>query len=174
MLVSTLLLITLHSSPQSTKPPVDPATRQFDFWVGTWKLDGKTRQPGTDTWAETHSTNHITKILDGMVVHEDFKQPASKGQPAYRGESWSVYNPGAKIWRQTWVDNQGGYIPLRGEFKDGKMTLVTLANPAKPEVFSRMVYSHIEAKAFDWDWELSIDNGKTWQLQWHVHYTRLK
>lgn len=26
--------------------------------------------------------------------------------------------------------------------------------------------------AFEWNWERSLDAGKTWEVQWQIHYTR--
>lgn len=115
---------------------------------------------------ETKATNHVTMDLGGFVVHEHFKMPG------FNGESWSVYTPATKKWRQTWVDDSGSYIALVGGWADGKMTLTTVANPAAPKSLSRMVFTNITKQSFDWNWEKSTDSGATWKLAWHLHYTR--
>jgi hypothetical protein len=141
--------------------------KQFDFWLGDWTCEGISYHP-TDPKQnqKTSGQNSITREMDGFVVRENFTMGA------FRGASWSVYTPANKKWRQTWVDNQGGYITLAGEFRLGKMILTTLPNEKTPKNFSRMVYSHIKNESFDWDWEKSVDAGKTWKLAWHLHYTR--
>lgn len=145
--------------------PVPPETKQFDFWIGKWKCEGESYGPdGKKT--HTTATNTVRRTLDGHVVEENFEGAGMKGQ------SHSVYMPAGKKWRQTWVDNQGGYIALVGGFADGKMTLQTVANPANPNTASRMVFSNIQKDSFDWDWENTTDGGKTWKLNWHLHYTR--
>jgi hypothetical protein len=74
------------------------------------------------------------------------------------------------------VDNQGGYIVLTGEFKNGKMTLYTepvlQTNGTKQQY--RMVYYDINTESFVWDWELTTDEGKTWINKWRIHYARKK
>src|SRR3982751_6022284 len=96
------------------KPCSSPEASQFDFWVGNWNLFSGDSSSGTNT---------IYKIMGGCTVQENFSNPKT----GYDGKSWSVYNPAAKLWQQTWVDNQGGYIDLSGKFEDGKMTLKTQA-----------------------------------------------
>jgi len=89
------------------------------------------------------------------------------------GTSVSIFDTHAGKWKQTWVDNQGAYLDFVGEFKDGQMTLqreTTGKNGAK--AMQRMVWKNITANEFDWSWEASQDGGKTWQVQWPIHYKR--
>ena len=32
---------------------------------------------------------------------------------------------------------------------------------------------NITEDKFDWNWESSKDNGKTWKLNWKLHYSRV-
>lgn len=140
----------------------DPA-RQFDFWVGTWKCSGEMHPPNGKI-TSTKASNHITSDMSGHVIHEHFKMQG------LNGESFSVYNSQTKVWQQTWVDDSGSYIALKGGFEDGKMTLAT--EPQSNGRMNRMVFHNITPKSFDWDWEGSPDSGKTWNLRWHLHYER--
>jgi len=36
----------------------------------------------------------------------------------------------------------------------------------------RMVYKNISKDEFDWSWESSKDDGKTWTVVWPIHYKR--
>jgi hypothetical protein len=36
----------------------------------------------------------------------------------------------------------------------------------------RMVFTNIKPDSFDWRWEASTDGGKTWQVNWPIHYKR--
>lgn len=144
------------------EPAVDQS-KGLDFWVGSWKCEGEMH--GADgKLTRTTATNLITKEMKGQVIHEHFKMNG------LNGESFSVYNPQKKAWQQTWVDDSGGYIALTGSAENGKMTLATAPGP-KGGV-SRMVFTNISSKSFDWNWEKSQDGGKTWTLQWHLHYVR--
>jgi Protein of unknown function (DUF1579) len=147
-----------------TDPSTQPTeAHQFDFWFGEWDC----------TWGEdNHATNHISTILNGWVIQEQFD-----GQPAtpLKGLSLSVYNPRVKCWQQTWVDDSGSYWAFVGGFSEGKMTLATddLDQTGKP-MKRRMIWYNIQPNDFDWSWEKSEDGGGTWLPQWQLHYHRLK
>lgn len=157
------LSTSIHAQNPTSAPPPCSATEshQFDFWVGSWDA----------TYSDTfHASNTITKDQDGCVVHEHFSDPSKK----YTGESWSVYNSRTKQWQQTWVDNAGAYIPLTGTFENGRMVLTAPAKPFKDGkmITSRMVYQNITPQSFDWVWEATTDEGKTWVPNWVIHYKR--
>lgn len=161
ILLAIISSVAHAQSGNNQKPCSFPEASQFDFWLGDWEL----------TWNDTsHGTNHVLKIMDGCTVNENFYDPAMK----YSGSSWSVYNPQLKVWEQTWVDNQGGYIALTGSFENGMMTLT--ARPRKlpngKEIVSRMVFYNISHDTFDWRWESTKDAGASWQPNWLIHYKR--
>ena len=76
-------------------------------------------------------------------------------------------------WKQTWVDNEGGYLDFVGEFKNGQMILAREATrPDGTKSLQRMVFKNITHDEFDWSWEGSKDGGKTWTVLWPIHYQR--
>jgi hypothetical protein len=141
----------------------------LDFWLGKWKL----------TWKDKDSSvakgkNKIKKILNDKVIKEDF-EALSGSLKGFRGKSWSVYNPIAKQWKQTWVDNQGAYLDFNGRFDSGKPVFQReFVNQKGQKIMQRMVFYNITEKELDWNWENSSDGGKSWKLQWSIHYTRAK
>lgn len=143
------------------KPCTAPEAAQFDFWVGSWDLYTADSNAGSNT---------IYKVMDGCAVQENFES----NKQHYSGKSWSMYNPQLKIWQQTWIDNQGGFIYLTGKFENGAMTLTDQSKKmsnGKEQVY-RMVYHNITRDSFDWDWESTTDSGVTWVNNWHIHYKR--
>jgi hypothetical protein len=160
-LICLMLTMAAGALAQQAPPPVPPETAQFDFWLGDWDA----------SWGEgQHGSNHITKRWDRVIVEEFDGKP---GMPL-EGHSVSVYDAKAKLWKQTWVDNSGGYLDFTGGFADGRMTLARTYQKDGKTVHQRMVYHDITADAFTWDWEGSKDGGKTWEKVWQIHYTRRK
>ena len=158
-----LIAVNCYSQTAPNKPCSSTEASQFDFWLGNWDL----------TYNDTmHAVNLITKDLDNCVIHEHFKSPSTK----YFGESWSVYNPKTKKWQQTWVDSQGGYITLNGVFENATMTLYTepFIDQKGNKVQYRMLFNNITADKFDWNWDVTNDEGKTWKSSWEIHYKRAK
>jgi hypothetical protein len=137
---------------------MNPET-QFDFWLGQWAC----------TWAEEgKGTNDVLRILDDKIIQENFSAPELKGM------SVSSYDPERGLWCQTWVDNSGSYLDFTGKFEDGKMMLSRDAIVRGEACKQRMVWYHIAANQFDWNWERSDDGGSTWRVLWQIHYQRLQ
>jgi hypothetical protein len=157
------------AAPAPSAPPAPctaPELHQFDFWVGEWDLTW----PAQGQTPAGTGTNRIEKILGDCVIQENF---AAAGPQALIGQSVSTYSVREKAWRQTWVDNQGEYISLSGGFKDGEMSLTQRGvGPNGTPRLARMTYLNIKPDSFDWHWESSFDGGKTWKLNWNVHYQR--
>lgn len=142
------------------QPCSAPEGREFDFWLGDWDL----------TWGEDgRGRNTITTRYDGCVIEENFDGAPSMD---FKGMSVSTYNPQIRKWQQTWVDSQGSYIHLTGEFKAGRMVLVNQPPTSDGQILFRMVFYNIEQDSLDWDWERSEDGGKNWELRWRIHYQR--
>ena len=153
------------SAQNNQKPCMQEEAKQFDFWLGTWDLEWKTAKGETQK-----GTNTIQKVLDGCVVQENFD---GGQQMKFKGMSHSVYSAPAKQWKQTWVDSAGGYLDFVGEFKDGKMTLRReFSGQDGKKTMQRMIFYNITKNDFDWNWENSTDEGKTWNLLWKIHYKR--
>jgi hypothetical protein len=144
--------------------------RQFDFWLGVWELTWPGEQSGLPAGQIGRGTNTITAILDSAVIQENFVDGAPN---SLRGMSFSVYNQKLGKWQQTWVDNQSSYLDFIGEFKDDKMILSRKATTKDgKEILQRMVWHNISREQLDWNWEASQDDGKTWKVNWQIHYTR--
>jgi hypothetical protein len=132
---------------------------QFDFWLGEWNV----------IWGEDgKGTNRIERILDGKIIQENFSTPDLHGM------SISSYDPDRGLWCQTWVDSNGTYLDFTGRFEDGSMILSRDAIVKGQACKQRMVWYDIRENQLEWNWERSDDNGKSWRVLWHIHYTRKK
>ncbi len=146
----------------------DPHQKQFDFWIGQWDLSW----PGAKAGDVAHGHNHVTHLMDGCVVQENFDGGDTSPM---QGMSVSVFDLPSGKWKQTWVDNQGAYLDFTGEFHEKERELILAREAAKPDgskILQRMVYKNLSPNEFDWSWEQSSDGGKTWVVQWPIHYKR--
>jgi hypothetical protein len=96
------------------------------------------------------------------------------GTPAIglRGRSVSVFDAQSGQWRQTWVDNQGGYLDFNGAFSNSRMVLMRAAMLDGQQVQQRMVWYDIGDDSLRWNWERSDDGGASWEVLWEIRYTR--
>jgi hypothetical protein len=149
-------------------PCVAKEQQQLDFWVGEWDLTW----PGAKAGEVQRGTNSVRRVLDGCVVEENF---LGGDETHLRGKSVSIFDTGSGKWKQTWVDNEGGYLDFVGEFAGGEMILAReAARPDGTKSLQRMVFKNISKDEFDWSWEGSKDGGKSWQVVWPIHYRRRK
>lgn len=145
---------------------LEPA-EYFDFWLGRWDLSWQNSEGVTD-----QGTNTIERVLGGHVIKENFEATSGK-MKGYVGKSFSVYDPKTETWHQTWVDNQGAYLDFIGKFEGNKRIFIRKTqNPEGNSIWQRMVFYDIQKDSFNWRWEQSTDNGKTWDLQWKIAYRR--
>jgi hypothetical protein len=148
-----------HHSGGTMNNTISPEKRQFDFWLGDWNL----------TWGDGQTgTNRIEALWNGEVIQENFD-----GQPSMelKGMSVSTYDPALGKWRQTWVDSDGSYIDLTGEFNNNQMILYTTRKIEDAMVQFKMIFYNIAHDSFDWSWERSTD-GQNWTPSWQIHYER--
>ncbi len=164
LFLAAILIATSIFSQTTPTPCSMREAAQFDFWIGDWNLEWK------DTTGKSFfGYNTITKEYGSCVIRENFRDSAS----AYFGMSVSMFVPLTGKWHQTWVDDTGSYLDFTGGWKDGKMTLSRSFVGSKGKtVMQRMVFSNMTKNEIDWNWENSLDGGKTWNLKWKIHYTR--
>jgi len=160
------LLFLVLAAPALAQPaaPCDStATAGLAFWIGTWDLELDT-QAGPAT-----GTNTITRDHLDCVVRERFQAAAG-----YAGESVSVRTPAG--WRQTWVDNSGGYLTFTGETDtEGRVIAMhqpPFTNPQGQTQHNRMIWEDITHNGFTWRWQASTDNRATWTDSWVIRYSR--
>lgn len=152
------------SPPTPSAPCSDSAFRQLDFWVGAWDLSWSLPDGGTGT-----GRNVITNDAYGAcVVTERFSMPG------FTGMSVSTFHVPSGRWRQTWVDDQGGYYALTGGATPGTghvFEFVADATADAPQQL-RMIWQDVTADAMIWRWQSRASNAAPWADQWVINYRR--
>ena len=170
-IIFSLLFITYATmgivAQNQEKPCSRAEANQMDFWIGEWDLEWK-----SSTGKVQNGTSVVTKILDGCVILEEFN--GGKDLPL-RGISHSMFDESDGNWKQTWVDNSGSYLDFVGGMIGDEMTLVRSFDGKDGKGrMQKMVFLNIENDSLEWRWESSTDEGSTWNLVWHIKYTRKK
>lgn len=89
------------------------AHNAFDFWIGEWTVTNPDGSPA--------GQNKIQKIQDNCILIENWT--SAKGK--FTGTSQNFYNLKTKQWEQLWIDNQGGFLKLKGNRNGNQMILRT-------------------------------------------------
>lgn len=129
-----------------------PEHRQFDFWVGDWDAYE------SDNPTVVVARNHVSLILDGCVLLEDYQ-----AQTGSHGESFTIYDASRKIWHQTWVTNRGVLLTIEGGMENGEIVLKgadRTANGEERQVRGTWKAENGRVREIA---VTSTDGGKTWK-----------
>jgi len=147
------LLAVEHASPACSTPTY----RQFDFFAGDWDTyDVRARD-------KLVARNTVGVILDGCVIHEDYRQ-----NDGLHGESYSLYDAARKVWHQSWVTNRGDLLLLDGGLQDNRMVFEGVERKAgKPDALVRAAW-YRQGDGVRETAERSLDGGKTWKIEFDI------
>lgn len=162
---STLLLLAIASgaalAQEGSAACQSPAHRAFDFWTGTWHVDVGGPAP---------AVSRIVPDLGGCVVLEYFDAPNGM-----RGRSLNAYDPDRGVWTQTYSDDDGMSLRLRGRLVGRTMVLSDSVRPtANPDVRLRSTirWEPTDTGTVRQVWDLSTDGGQTTRPAFDGMYVR--
>ncbi len=162
LVFATLATSAGAQAPQS-KPCTGPEYRSLDFWVGEWIAE--------DEQGRALGTNKITRDEYGdCVITEHFRM----NDGSMTGHSVSVYRPGLKQWRQTWVDSQNGHFDLFGGPVTGADHSFVLENKriSDQQPFQRMIFQDVKPDSFTWRWQKRAKAEEPWADSWVIRYRK--
>lgn len=167
--LATLFALSQSAIAQETPPPIpcsEPEYRQMDFWVGDWDISWDDGQGGKAT-----GTNTITQAPFGdCVITENFN--GGTGPSALKGLSVSTFSKPHGVWRQTWVDNQGGYFALVGGPQADGTFVLDMVRLGDKGPYRRMVFEDITADSLTWRWQGRMTPEEDWTDQWVLDYKK--
>ena len=160
------LIIT--ASPTSSK-------RDFDFYEGKWKLHNrklKTRLDNCTQWTEFESTQEMYRVLNGIGNIDNYLATFD-GVP-FEGMSVRLFNTKTRLWSIYWADSIEGKLdpPVVGSFENNVAHFFTrnILNDKKILIVFRWDVRDKENPV--WSQAFSADNGKTWEWNWYMYFTR--
>lgn len=166
MAAAALVAPAADSQPPAAAACTALESGALDFWIGDWELSFANADG-----SQGSAVNRISRDEYGAcVVSEHFQQADGD----YRGASWSVYDPAAGNWKQTWVDNRGAYLTLVGGPVSGRghlFELRTLWPDGKGRTHYRMIWERTDADNLVWRWQKD-DGAGGFLDSWVIRYKR--
>lgn len=163
LLFASAVVIALASpTPSATPQPCSaPQYRQFDFWLGDWRV--------VDPLGKPAGTNLVTAVYGGCALQEHWK-----GVSGDQGSSFNIYRKSTDRWHQTWVDNSGVLLLLDGESpRPGVMVLTGMRRTMKGQmVEDRITWTKLDESRVRQLWDYTADRGKTWSVIFDGTYIR--
>jgi hypothetical protein len=132
--------------------------RQFDFWIGRWRVTQAGKPAGN---------NHIEKILDGCALLENWT-----GAQGGSGKSLNFFDRDDGLWHQTWIDGSGGALQLSGRFERGAMRLAgeRPATDAQLRTRHRITWTPLPGGRLRQLWESAPAGEDRWTVQFDGLY----
>ena len=164
------------TSPSSlTLPSENDGRHDFDFYHGHWQVRNerlKRRLVGSDDWETFEATQSCQPLLDGIGNLDDFVTEWSGG---FRGMTLRLFDLQAKQWSIYWASNRSGVLepPVTGRFEKGVGTFLGRDTHEGRPVLARFLWSDIGPDSAHWQQAFSIDEGASWETNWHMWMTRI-
>jgi len=147
------------SAQESPKPGCkDAASRQFDFWLGHWRVTEKGNPAGD---------NRIELILEGCALLENWT-----GAQGGEGKSLNFFDRDDGLWHQTWIDRSGGALFLAGKFENGAMQMEgeRAATGKEPATRHRITWTPLAGGKVRQLWESTPAGKDQWSTQFDGLY----
>jgi hypothetical protein len=155
--------------------PASDGRHDFDFIHGRWRVQNerlRERLTGSSDWEVFNALDECRPLLDGLGNLEEFHTEWNGG---FEGLALRLYDLEAKEWRIHWASNRSGVLdpPVSGRFEDGVGTFHGIDQHEGRPVKVRFQWSHASVNSAHWQQAFSIDDGATWETNWHMWFRRL-
>jgi hypothetical protein len=162
-----------NSSAQTSEAP--DGTRDFDFNFGKWKTHiTRLEHPlaGSHTWVDYDGTSDVSKVWNGRASL--FELEASGPAGRIEGVGLRLYNPKSHQWSLNWANGRDGVMgkPMVGEFVDGQGQFYDQEEFREKVIFMRNGFYAIKPDSSRFEQAFSGDEGKTWETNWIMTFTR--
>lgn len=148
----------------------------FDFILGNWTIHNrylKERLKGSTEWQEFDARGQVEPILGGLGNVDRYT--AVRNGKRVEGFTLRLFNPATGEWSLYWADDvRAGVLqpPMVGKFQDGVGEFFGDEEVNGRKVLCRFRWSIPTPEAPRWEQSFSTDEGKTWELNWVMDFTR--
>jgi hypothetical protein len=164
------ILEDLKITASETSAPGD-----FDFFIGKWRVHNrklKKRLAGCDEWTEFEATSECRKILNGFGNTDNFKTDFD-GRP-FEGMTLRLFNPQTRLWSIYWADSNVVTldVPQVGSFEDRTGEFLARDVFEGKPIIVKFKWDATDPEKPVWSQAFSQDEGRTWEWNWTMTFTR--
>jgi hypothetical protein len=150
--------------------------RAFDFLMGTWEVKNiflAKRLQHSHQWLHFTAIDIERPLATGTGDIEIYK---TGHWPQYVGMNVRLYNPATKQWTLYWTDNRfsRGIMqpPVVGSFHGSYGVFEGNDHLNGVPIIVRFTWRSIDHDHARWTQAFSSDQGKTWEVNWIMKFTR--
>lgn len=155
----------------------------FDFLVGDWRVENRRllkRLQNCNEWEFFDATQKNRTLPAGIGNYDDFI--AEDWRPEFVGLSLRLFNPQTDLWSIYWLDNRTAGLsesgallpPVVGRFENGIGVFECDDELDGLPIRVRYTWSDIKPDSARWEQAMSLDNGKTWEMNWNMLFERVR
>ncbi|NKJ19715.1 DUF1579 domain-containing protein [Dyella sp. SG609] len=161
-------------------PPAAAAAsgaHDFDFFLGNWRVHHRRlrkRLAGSRDWDEFEGSSRCQALLGGLVnVNES---ESRRGGQTYNGLGIRAYDAASGLWADWYLDG-GKPTSIEaagsGRFAGGVGTFLADETFEGKPVKVRGIFTPVTADTCQWEQAFSPDEGRSWETNWIMRYTRV-
>ena len=149
------------AAPDSGSCARNPEIRQFDYWLGSWKIGA------AGSSQNAHST--VSLLLDNCLIVENWD-----GGRGHYGQNSFGYSAEDRNWYGLFADNEGRvHVFTSGKVASGSAEFKgTSLGPNGETVLNRVKVVRLNSDKVEQVWEKSINNGTSWNVVFRGEYSR--
>ncbi len=156
-------------------PSVTSSQRDFDFYVGKWKIRNrklKERLKQCTEWSEFEADQEMRKILGGLGNRDNFLTTFN-GEP-FEGMTLRLFDPTTGLWSMYWADSSTGVLqpPTVGSFYGDVGRFFTRDSHEGQEIIVVFEWNKSDPAAPTWSQAFSTDEGQSWETNWYMNSRR--
>jgi hypothetical protein len=176
-LISWLASADIKAADASTvAAAADAQAHAFDFLMGTWRVQNRflaKRLQHCHEWLQFQSIDFESPLRTGTGNLEYY---LTSHWPHFVGLGLRLYDPQTRKWTIYWSDNRfsRGVLqpPVVGDFHDGRGVFEGPDHLHAIPIIVRYTWRSIDHDHAHWSQAFSRDNGRTWEVNWIMDFTR--
>lgn len=153
---------------------VKDGRHDFDFFYGQWAVEHrllKRRGAHCEDWLEFFGTAQCRGLMGGLCNVEENDMPARRSQ----GVAFRSFDIARRTWSIHWVSSTDGLVgePVYGRFEGGEGRFYGIDLDDGRPVKVAFHWSHSGERSARWSQAFSYDEGRTWEVNWIMDFTRV-
>ena len=166
--------MTLFDAPQDVLDARPPGAKDFDFLQGRWIIHHRKlaeRLVGSQIWEEFDTPAANQLILGGLGNIDHCRIESGD---FFEGVSLRLFDKSSGIWRIYWMDTNGATLfpPVECSFSCPIGIFIGRDKHKDFPVLAEFRWDKTDPENPTWQQSFSVDDGKTWEVNWYMYFSR--
>jgi len=161
--------------PEAVLDARPSGAHDFDFLQGRWMIHHKKlveRLVGCQTWEEFVTPAAHQLILGGLGNIDHCRTESGN---FFEGATLRLFDKSSERWSIYWMDTNGATLfpPLEGSFSGPVGLFRGQDTQDGTPVLVEFRWDKTDPKAPTWQQSFSADDGRTWEVNWYMYFSRV-